>query len=218
MLSSFSIGIFHCKVFALGSCPDRISRNFDTNSHVLKTSTSGQILHRTSSWCFSSLIFSEPLHTFALLFIRPCSSGRTGRARPGFRFIYLFPRSRQRRSEFRPAWGRVDTGKREPPGAARRGRGVGAEAGRGAERGGAGLARGARRAGASKVGCCWLSLRLRRRWPETDAHRLRAAPAVFLPGSAPTRPRRRGRPRGALLENSSVSASGLLGRKPSAPR
>lgn len=104
-----------------------------------------------------------------------------------------------------------------PRGAARRGRGVGAEAGRGAERGGAELARGARRAGASQVGCCWLSPRLRLRWPEPDARRLRAAPALFLPGSAPTRPRRRGRPRGALLENSGVSASELLGRKPSAP-
>lgn len=140
MLSSFSIGIFHCKVFALGSCPDRISRNFDTNSHVLKTSTSGQILHRTSSWCFSSLIFSEPLHTFALLFIRPCSSGRTGRARPGFRFIYLFPRSRQRRSEVRPAWGPRWHGK------------AGAARGRapGAGRGGGGWARG----GAWRGGAC----------------------------------------------------------------
>lgn len=130
---------------------------------------------------------------------------------------FLDPGSGLPRSVLRGA--ALTAGRREQPREARRGRGVGrAEPGRGAERGGAGLARGARRAGASQVGRCWLSPRLPRRWPEPDARGLRAAPAVFLPRAAPTRACRRRRPRGALLENSAVPASGLPGRKPSAPR
>lgn len=55
------------------------------------------------------------------------------------------------------------------------------------------------------------SPRRRRRWPEPSAHRLRAAPAVVLARTAPSR--RRGRPGGALPGEHRGSVSGHLRKK-----
>lgn len=169
MRSSFSVGIFHCEVFALGVSPDPISHNFDRNSRVLKTSTSSQELHPPSSWCFSSLIFSEPLPTLARLFIRRLLLRKDCESAAGLSFYFFVSSIQAAGSEFRPAWGRVDSRKAgaaagRAPGAWRGGRSLGAGRnveGRGlpAERGGrarprlaaAGWARGYRGGGQSRM-------------------------------------------------------------------
>lgn len=98
-----------------------------------------EIFHLSSSWYFSSLVFSEPLDTFALLSSKLLFPKWDGRARFGFRFIYFFaPGSVAlmflQRGPGVPAAGLVRPGQRAGRGV--QGRGLSAGRGLPAERGG----------------------------------------------------------------------------------
>ena len=165
---------------------DTISCNSNTNSYALKTLIYREVFHLSSSWYFSYLVFSE------LFFSSDCWSQEwMGRGRSGF---VLFPCSRLRRSGVSPA--RAAWTAAQPRGGCGPWRRAGAWLNHGA-----GPVRGARPAGESQVGSWQCSPRLR---PEPNARGLRAAPAVVLARAAPSRSRRRGRPGGALPENTAV--------------
>lgn len=200
MLSSLTIEIFKYNFFFFlyfVLCPDTISCNSNINSYALKTLIYREVFHLSSSWYFSYLVFSE------LFFSSDCWSQEwMGRGRSGF---VLFPSSRQRRSGVSPA--RAAWTAAQPPGGCGRWRRAGAwlNHGAGPAHGeGAGPVLGERPTGESQVGSWQCSPRRPRRWPEPNARGLRAAPAVVLARAAPSRSRRRGRPGGALPENTAV--------------
>lgn len=128
---------------------------------------------------------------------------RPGRTRPGFRFIcFLAPGSAALRSA--PRGPALTAERRVRPAAARRGRGVGRNLGRGGTcRGGA-----CPQSAAGERVSGWLFLAEPAATPAAAGARCSRAlwaSGVFLSGAAPTLSRRIGRPGGALLENSYLS-------------
>lgn len=208
MLSSPAIEIFKDNFFFFFFwyfvlCPDTISSNSNTNSYALKTSIYREVFHLSSSWYFSYLVFSE-------LFSSDCWSQEwMGRGRFGF---VSFPCSRQRRSSVSPAraaWTAAQPRAVRP--VASRGGGLTTGGGLSTEPG-RGLPRSATR---GRVSGWQLAVQPRRRreaGSEPSAHRLRAAPAVVLARTAPSRSRRRGDP-AALCPRTPRSVSGHLRKK-----